>query len=79
MTTKQRLEVLATSNYAFAKFLDLIMYLSSLRYIGDKYECPICNGKFSKFLPGGNKNDRKNAKCPRCRSLERHRSIWIYL
>ena len=79
MTIKQKLEVLISNNFVGAKLLDMIMYLSSLRFAGDQYECPICNGKFSKFLSGGNENNRQNVKCPRCRSLERHRTIWIYL
>lgn len=79
MTIKQKLEVFASKNYVGAKLLDMIMYLSSLRFTGDQYECPICTGNFRKFLSGGNDNNRQNSKCPRCRSLERHRTIWIYI
>ena len=79
MSIKQKLEVAASSNLVFAQIMDIFIYLSSLRYAGTRYECPICNGKYRKFLFGGNENQRQNAKCPRCRSLERHRLVWIYL
>lgn len=55
------------------------MYLQSLLCLGNKFECPICKGKFRTFLPGRKNNMRQNAKCPRCRSLERHRFIWLFL
>lgn len=79
MGIKRKFEVLASSNLVLAQIMDIFIYLSSLRYAGTKYECPICNGKYRKFLSGGNENQRQNAKCPRCRSLERHRLVWIYL
>lgn len=41
-------------------------------------ECPVCTSTFKKFLPYGRKS-RKNALCPKCLSLERHRLIWLYL
>lgn len=47
-------------------------------YRGDRYTCPICNGRFRKFLPYG-VNPRPNAQCPGCGSLERHRLLWLYL
>ena len=53
--------------------------LSSLIYIGKKVECPVCKGKFRKFLSYGVWEERKNALCPRCLSLERHRIMWLYL
>lgn len=45
---------------------------------GDNVHCPICDNKFSKFLPYGI-NPRSNALCPKCLSLERHRLLWLYL
>jgi len=45
---------------------------------GNNVECPICHGKFRKFLPYGI-IPRPNALCPKCLSLERHRLIWLYL
>lgn len=62
-----------------------------LFYIGRKYECPFCRGHFRKFLPGGldipvckEKNVvgggyRLNARCPRCKSDDRSRLIYLYL
>ncbi|MFA9370405.1 MAG: class I SAM-dependent methyltransferase [Labilibaculum antarcticum] len=49
--------------------------------IGDKVECPVCGGHFSKFLPYGytKVSGRDNALCPKCLSLERHRLMWMYL
>jgi len=50
----------------------------SFIYKGDKYYCPVCDGHFRTFLSFGIQK-RKNACCPRCRSLERHRLLWLYL
>lgn len=47
-------------------------------YIGTSFFCPCCGGHFHKFLPAG-VQQRPNAKCPRCFSLERHRLILLYL
>ena len=41
-------------------------------------ECPICGWKGKEFLPFGFEA-RKNAKCPNCGSLERHRLYYLYL
>lgn len=54
------------------------MYFLSLRFMGKRFKCPICNGNFRSFLSVGIAQ-RENAKCPRCGSLERHRLIWMYL
>ena len=43
---------------------------------GFKMRCPICNGHFRRFLP---MNERENAVCPKCRSLERTRLIFLCL
>lgn len=40
--------------------------------------CPICNGTYEQFLPFGVR-PRPNAQCPGCKSLERHRLIWLYI
>jgi predicted SAM-dependent methyltransferase/DNA-directed RNA polymerase subunit RPC12/RpoP len=60
-------------------FLDRLRYTRSyfysLRYMGSKYKCPICGGRFRALLGNG----RNNAVCPRCESKERHRLIWLYL
>jgi SAM-dependent methyltransferase len=48
-------------------------------YKGDKVACPVCGGRFRKFLPYGYNAVREGALCPGCMSLERHRLMWIYL
>jgi SAM-dependent methyltransferase len=53
-------------------------YVASLRYAGLRFCCPVCGGHFRAFLPAG-VEQRRNAMCPRCFSLERHRLIWKYL
>jgi SAM-dependent methyltransferase len=43
--------------------------------LGNDVECPICHRKASKFLPF----NRPNALCYQCRSLERHRLVYLFL
>lgn len=43
-----------------------------------KVECPICRSRFKAFLPTG-RRARKNAMCPRCGALERHRLQWLFM
>ncbi len=40
--------------------------------------CPVCSATASRFRPFGLAG-RKNAVCPRCGSVERHRFLWLYL
>lgn len=40
----------------------------------EEYECPICKTKAASFATYSN---RPNAQCPNCRSLERHRALWL--
>ena len=42
-------------------------------------QCPLCGGRFRKFMPYGYVEVRKNALCPRCLSLERHRLLWLWM
>lgn len=49
--------------------------LRTLSYAGNRFVCPICGGRFRKFLPYGVKPNRK---CPGCGSLGRHRLFWLY-
>ena len=55
-----------------------MQWLMRLRYGGEQYFCPLCNTGFSRFLSMGNPV-RLNAKCPACKSLERHRLLWVAL
>ena len=63
------------------RFSLLINRVVALFYIGNNVECPVCNNTFRKFLPYGytKATSRKNALCPRCLSLERHRLMYLYL
>lgn len=57
----------------------LFLVFSRLYYKGKKYDCPVCEGSYRKFLPYGYVQVRENAMCPGCLSLERHRLMWLYL
>jgi len=56
-------------NYQMKKILQL--------YQGENVVCPICNSKFKEFGTFG-LVPRKNVKCHKCGSLERHRLLWKY-
>jgi len=43
--------------------------------LGNNVECPICGSTYSQFLPF----NRPNALCHTCKSLERHRLVYLYL
>ncbi len=45
---------------------------------GHAKRCPVCGQRFGHFLRFG-LNRRRNARCPGCGSLERHRFLWLYL
>jgi SAM-dependent methyltransferase len=40
--------------------------------------CPVCGASAQRFLAFG-LDRRRNAECPSCGSLERHRLLWLYL
>ncbi len=60
-------------------------------YLGWRYECPMCRGRFRKLVPRGLKfpviaekqiiggGYRLNAHCPKCDSFDRERLIYLYL
>ena len=54
-------------------------FLLAIFLKGEGLVCPVCGGHFRRFLPYGRLRSRKNALCPGCQSLERHRLIWLYL
>jgi predicted SAM-dependent methyltransferase len=41
---------------------------------GDRHECPCCGGRFRRFVAR-----QGSLLCPRCRSRERQRVLWLYL
>ncbi len=45
---------------------------------GGVLTCPVCGTVARRFLPFG-LNGRRNARCPGCGSVERHRLLWCYL
>lgn len=51
-------------------------FIRKLIYHGNEMLCPTCNNTYSKFL---NYCGRKNAMCPGCASLERHRLLYLYM
>jgi len=50
--------------------------IRAIYYYGKEVYCPICERSFKKFLTFAN---RKNAQCPKCGSLERHRLLYLFL
>ncbi len=50
-----------------------------LAYRGRGRECPVCGSRYRRFMPYGYVSSRKDALCPHCLSLERHRMIWLWL
>ena len=46
--------------------------------VGSGVECPLCGWRGAEFGPMG-RIPRPNAMCPGCRSLERHRAMYLYL
>ena len=47
-------------------------------YFGRSRFCPVCGRSSRRFRPSGAPS-RRDAGCPRCGSLERHRFLWVYL
>ncbi|MBN1158744.1 MAG: class I SAM-dependent methyltransferase [Bacteroidales bacterium] len=56
-----------------------VMHITAFAFKGNNVECPVCEGKFRKFLPYGYNQVREGVLCPRCFSLERHRLLWLFL
>lgn len=70
---------MAVKNVIPKKYYTLVRSIySSIKYFGLRFKCPCCGGNFRKFLSCGIKL-RRNALCPRCGSLERHRLLYLYL
>lgn len=61
------------------RFADRLVPLTSAFYYGNNIECCICGKHFNRLMNYGYVTVRKNALCPSCLSLERHRMMWYYL
>jgi len=48
-----------------------------VRYVGRRRYCPICGNHASSFQARGVPR-REEVRCPFCRSLERHRLVWLF-
>lgn len=57
---------------------DLRGLVNRVTRYGTARECPCCQATVRAFKPYGLVR-REDARCPVCRSLERHRLIWLYL
>lgn len=56
----------------------MIPTINLVLYYGRNRVCPVCGHSFRRFLAYG-VNPRKDAKCPYCGALERHRLLWLFL
>lgn len=56
---------------------DFLFKNMAKKFKGKKLVCPICEFQADKFGSSPN-GERQNVKCPRCRSLERHRAQWLF-
>lgn len=75
---------------AYSRIRDTARYVSSFRYVGNRFECPFCGGRFAAFVPSGMKAPilkqkqvvsggyRENSLCPRCYSADRERMIYLF-
>jgi SAM-dependent methyltransferase len=74
--------------YTFAR--TWVRHFVPVRYPGGSLKCPLCEGNFSHFLPIGwdlpiLKEKQvigagyRHAGCPRCRSYDRERLVYLYL
>jgi SAM-dependent methyltransferase len=57
---------------------DLHRPVNQRRVAPGLFNCPVCGHSAAAFLPFG-LGGRRNALCPTCGSLERHRFLWLYL
>jgi SAM-dependent methyltransferase len=53
-------------------------WIQPVFYCGWSVECLCCGARYREFLPGGHPV-RRNARCARCDSVERHRLLLLYL
>jgi len=58
------------------RLIPVYSLVSSVVNTGDSVQCPICWGRFRRFLPA---RGRDNVQCPRCLTSERHRLLMLFL
>lgn len=61
----------------YTAFKSLLLFCKSVVYRGSRFICPVCDFRAAALLPSPD-GLRKNARCPRCDSLERHRAQWLF-
>lgn len=67
------------SRSALQRIAGRVIPVAGLFLRGRRFRCPVCGHGFRRMLPYGYVTQRKNALCPSCLSLERHRLLWLYL
>ncbi len=78
MKLKEDVEHLTNQNNTLLNDIDFLKKILISEHVekSSKNLCPICN-RLSVFGPYG-VNQRKNARCPYCGSLERHRLLYLF-
>ena len=57
----------------------LALPVLAIWYKGKLFTCPVDGRSYRKFISYGRLHPRKNALCPGCLALERHRLLWLFL
>jgi SAM-dependent methyltransferase len=57
---------------------DVVDQVQAVALRGDAVECPLCCGRFRRFVDFGDP-PRPGSQCPKCKTLERHRMMWLFL
>ncbi|WP_405303702.1 class I SAM-dependent methyltransferase [Methanobrevibacter sp.] len=74
---EERLDILEEELEELKNNVDLVKFMMMNQYLdSNKNFCPIC-GNISEFISFG-KPERKNVRCTHCRSVERHRMVWLF-
>lgn len=63
--------------WAKATFKSIRKFLQGIPHCKKGRYCPVCDNRSREFQEFG-RVPRKNALCPHCGSLERHRFVWLY-
>jgi SAM-dependent methyltransferase len=74
LTTKQKADL----GVLFTVANEIRMAYLRIKFAGNKVFCPCCKSTFREFAPFSIWK-KPNSWCVKCGSLERHRSMWMYL